>query len=61
MDKKKQIALFSVMLVVLAGLIWGLLTSYPRDVANDLPLPNEKAYTNKVNQWLIEKTEVSRF
>ena len=45
------------MLVVLAGLIWGLLTSYPRDVANDLPLPNEKAYTNKVNQWLIEKRQ----
>ena len=57
MEKKNRILLFSVLLIAFIGSFVWVLSPPQKDLANHLPLPDEKAYTVKVNQWLMEKKQ----
>lgn len=57
MEKKSRILLYSVLLIAFIGLVVWVLSPRQNELANYLPLPNEKAYTVQVNQWLVEKKQ----
>ena len=55
MDKYKRRFLYSVLLIVCVGISFWVTNTYRDNETVDLPLPDEKAYTKKVNQWILEK------
>lgn len=58
MNEHKQNILFSMLLIAFMGTYyWVLSPCQEANADNHLPLPNEKEYTEKVNQWLLENKQ----